>query len=199
MARPREHGEKTRFDLLRTASRILACEGPAAVTNRRLAAELETSTRAIYSVFGGKEGLLRALYHEGAATMTAHHEAVPKRDDAAAEIPELALAYRRAALEHPDLYRLLFEGGLPGFTPTDGDRALAGRSFARVVDTVRRCVAEGLFPARDPEAIALQLWALVHGLTSLELHRFLGEPHDAEIRWRDAIAAAIDGYRQPPP
>jgi AcrR family transcriptional regulator len=199
MARPREHGEQTRSDLLRIASRIIAREGPAAVTNRRLATELGTSTRAIYSVFGSKEGLLRALYHEGAATMTAHHEAVPKRDDAIDEIPELALAYRRAALEQPDLYRLLFEGGLPGFAPTDEDRALAGRSFDRVVDTIRRCVAEGRFPERHPDAIALQLWALVHGLASLEMHRFLGPPSHSEGRWRDAIAATIEGYRHPPP
>jgi AcrR family transcriptional regulator len=199
MARPQEHGEETRLGLLEAAGRILAQEGPEAVTNRRLASELGTSTRAIYSLFGSKEGLLRALFHEGAATMARYHEAVDERADPTRELPELALAYRHAARERPDLYGLLFEGTVPGFTPTEEDVALARRSFDRVVETVRRCVESGRFPGRAPEDIALQLWGLVHGLASLELRGHLGPPDHAEARWHDAMRTAIDGYRHPPP
>ena len=78
------------------------------------------------------------------------------------------------------------------------DRALAYASFTRVVDTLQRCVDQGRFPGRDPVAIGLQTWGLVHGLASLELRCCLGPPADAEARWRDAVDAIIAGYRQVP-
>lgn len=57
---------------------------------------------------------------------------------------------------------------------------------------------DGHFPGRDPEAIALQLWGLVHGLASLEAQGYLGPPGHAEARWRDAITSAVAGYRHRP-
>src|SRR5215468_10039426 len=106
MGRPREHGTETREALLNAAGAILQAEGPAAVTVRRVADEVGTTTRAVYSLFGDKNGLMKALYVEAAETMRRHHEAVPIGDDPIADISELALAYRAAALEEPNLYWL---------------------------------------------------------------------------------------------
>src|SRR5581483_373386 len=49
MGRPKEHGEETRERLLEAAARILTEEGAQAVTIRRVADEVGTTTRAIYS------------------------------------------------------------------------------------------------------------------------------------------------------
>src|SRR5262245_30606737 len=106
MGRPKEHGSETREALLNAAGAVLQAEGATAVTVRRVAQEVGTTTRAVYSLFGDKNGLMKALYHEAAETMRRHHEAVPEGDDPVADIVELALAYRAAALEQPDLYWL---------------------------------------------------------------------------------------------
>jgi hypothetical protein len=51
---------------------------------------------------------------------------------------------------------------------------------------------------RAAEAIATQLWSLVHGLASIELLGYLGDEQQAATHWRDALAAALTGYQQPP-
>ncbi len=198
MGRPREHGERTRAALLAAASGLLAAEGPRAVTVRRLADEVSTTTRAVYALFGDKAGLLRALFRLAAETMRRRHEQVPVTDDPVAEMVELALAYRAAAREQPNLYALYFGCIVPKDQLGDDDRALAYRSFARVLASVRRCVETGRFPGHDPTTVGMQLWALVHGLASLELRGFLGDEQIAAQHWHGAVTAALLGYQTAP-
>jgi AcrR family transcriptional regulator len=199
MGRPKEHGSATRQALLDAAATIVGAEGEQGVTVRRVADAAGTTTRAVYSLFGDKDAMLRALFSVAADTMRRHHEAVPvDADDPTREIPSLALAYRAAALEQPNLYQLWFARL---FTNADADRAelaMSMRSFDRVVDAVGRCVASGRFPGRDRAATGMQLFALVHGMASLELGCFFDEENSARTAWLDAITAAVDGYRRPP-
>ena len=67
MARRRgeAHGDTLRVALLDAAGALLHAEGPQALTTRRLADAVGTSTQAIYTLFGGKEGIVRAMYREG--------------------------------------------------------------------------------------------------------------------------------------
>lgn len=198
MGRPKEHGTQTRRALLDVAAKIVGAEGENALTVRRVADAAGTTTRAVYSLFGDREGMVRALFEVAADTMRQHHETVPiDPDDPTLEFPPLALAFRAAALEQPNLYHLWL-GRLP--TYSDIDRAELDdslRAFERVRDTVERSVATGRFPARDPRATGMQLFALVHGLASLELAGLLGDREAARVAWLDAIGAAVAGYRQP--
>lgn len=198
MGRPREHGDRTRAALLNVAGGILARDGVAAVTIRRVADEADTTTRAVYTLFGDKNGLLRALFREMADTMRRHHEAVPVMDDPLEEIHQLALAYRSAAREHSNLYDYYYRCMAPDGVMTDEDAALAFRSFERVLQTLHRIAESGLFADRRVEATGRQLWALVHGLASLELRGFLADDDQtARQRWRSAIGALLAGFQQP--
>jgi AcrR family transcriptional regulator len=199
MGRPREHGAETRAVLLKTAAALVTSQGVDAVTVRRVAAESGTTTRAVYSLFGDKEGLLRALFNDITESMRRHHDAVPVRDDPVGEIAELAFAYRAAAREHAALYPLYLGRAPHNLRPTAEDIAGAFASQERVLDAVRRAVGSGRFPGREPEAIVAQLWALVHGLASIELCGYLGDEQQAAHHWHDAVAAALGGYQQPPP
>ena len=194
MGRPKEHGEETREQLLDVASRLLSEQGVSAVSVRRLAEEVGTSTRAIYSLFGSKEGLLRALFRRAADTFARIHQAVPEQDDPLAELIPLGLAYRESALEEPHLYGLLF-GFTPGFRPSEEDIQLALRSQSRVVDTLRRAADKGQLK-RDIGKITDAGWGLVHGLASLELMGCLGPPEAAEATWRGALETMLAGLRQ---
>jgi AcrR family transcriptional regulator len=195
MGRPKEHGEETREQLLDTAARLLSAEGAAAVTVRRLAAEVGTSTRAIYSLFGSKEGLLTALFRRAAETFVRLHDAVPVADDPLDELLPLGLAYRQSALEQPHLYGLLFGAAVPGFRPSEEDMRYAQRSQFRVVDTLERAAKRGEI-TRDPWKIADEGWGLVHGLASLELMGCLGPPEAAEAIWLGALRTMEAGLRQ---
>jgi AcrR family transcriptional regulator len=194
VARPREHGEATRVALLEAAGRLLATGGPAAVTTRALAAETGTTTRAIYASFGSKGGLLRALHVEGFSGLARAMDAVPRTLDPLDELRQLGLAYRASARNRPDLYQVMFGPPIDGLAPTAREQALAASTLARLADTVGRCQRAGLVRGSDPWPVTLQLWALVHGLASLELRGALGPPEQAAARWADALAATGRGY-----
>ncbi|MGZ4674264.1 MAG: TetR/AcrR family transcriptional regulator, partial [Ilumatobacteraceae bacterium] len=51
--------------LLKAASDLLATEGPAALTVRRIATAAGVSTMNVYSRFGGKDGVVEHLFVEG--------------------------------------------------------------------------------------------------------------------------------------
>ena len=162
---------------------------------RRLAEEVGTTTRAIYAIFGSKEGLLSELYRRGADTFARLTEAVSRSEDPLEELLPLALSYRESALQHPNLYGLLFERSVPGFRPTDEDREHLRRSLHRLFDTVQRGVASGRLPARDPWALTNELWAIAHGLASLELQGCLGPSDEAKRAWRNVVSVAVAGLK----
>ncbi|WP_281445812.1 helix-turn-helix domain-containing protein, partial [Paenarthrobacter nicotinovorans] len=60
MARPIVHDHLVQQRLLAVTAELVDREGPARVTLRDVATAAETSTSAIYSLFGGKAQLLQA-------------------------------------------------------------------------------------------------------------------------------------------
>jgi AcrR family transcriptional regulator len=195
MGRPREHDEQTRQRLLAAAGRILAVEGSAALSVRRLAAEVGTTTRALYSLFGSKQGLVRALCYDGFAALDRRIAAAAASDDPAADVTAMVAAYRACALERPDLYQVMFGGALP-FEPTPAEQAFSLRPLDRLRATVTRGVATGAFHGRDPDRLTMQIWALAHGLASLELRGALPAGDAADACWNEATAALLAGYQQ---
>ena len=196
MARPTTYDERTRTGLLDAAAEALARGGPEAVTLRKVAGGVGATTSAIYALFGSKEALLAAVYREAFAVLAAELAAVEPDDDPLAELLGLGLAYRRSALARPLLYPVMFSrdrGALPA-DPADVEAAAA--TLGRLRHAVARTQAAGLLPGDDPEPFTLELWALVHGLASLELLGALGGPEQAAARWNQALRAIVVGYQQ---
>ena len=61
MGRRRLHDETTATLLLDAAERAIADEGVDALSLRAVACDAGTTTRAIYTLFGSKDGLIAAL------------------------------------------------------------------------------------------------------------------------------------------
>lgn len=193
MGRPRIHDEKTAEELIAAAGRVLAEEGAAALNLRRLAREVGVSTQAIYSLFGSKAGLVGAMHRLGFATLDRHLARVGPQDDPVAELRALAFAYRASAREQPHLYDVMFACPFPEFEPTGEDQRLALGTLDRLRATVARHAAAGAFGDRNPDSVALSVWALVHGLVSLELGTALGPPERAQSAWSEALDALLPG------
>ena len=93
--------------------------GVSALSMRTLAAQAETSTTAVYSLFGGRSELLQALYVQAFSGFGAAQEAVPVTDDPSADLIGLGRAYRCWALDHPHFYAIMFGGALVGIEPDE--------------------------------------------------------------------------------
>src|SRR3954452_23226013 len=120
MARPRVHDEALRARLLAEASILVSKGGGAALTVRHLAHRAGTSSSAVYSLFGSRDDLLRAVGDEAFARFAARLSLVPRTDDPAGDLLNLGLAYRAHALADPHFYRVMFS--VAGAGAQDGTR-----------------------------------------------------------------------------
>ncbi len=108
-----------RTALIETAARILATEGPSRLTLRHLADQVDTSTMAIYTHFGGMDQLRLAVCIEGFRRLAAHLGGVGQSDDPVADLVALGVAYTTNARQNPHLYRAMFLDRLPVAAPVD--------------------------------------------------------------------------------
>src|SRR5437764_1480840 len=84
--------------LIEAAARLIATEGAAALTLRRVADEVGTSTMAIYTHFGGMSELRRAVRQEGFARLAARAARVRETDDPVADLAVLGREYYEHAM-----------------------------------------------------------------------------------------------------
>jgi AcrR family transcriptional regulator len=191
MPRPRTHDEALRAKLLSQAQATLSTHGPSGLSLRTLARDCGTSTTAVYALFGGKRGLLTALFDDAFARLAQELAAVRPGADPLADLVELAGAYRRAALAEPHLFAVMFEGEtvLPAAAEA---RTAAGTALGPLREFVSRAVDVGALRA-DPATASVTLWATVHGWVSLQLRGFL--PPGAERLFEDAVRAVLEGWR----
>ena len=95
MGRPREHDDRTAAALLDAAERIAETGGSEALSVRGVADEVGTTTRAVYSLFGSKDGLIAALGVQAFEFLRTGLETLPLLDDPAADLVETGLVFRR--------------------------------------------------------------------------------------------------------
>ena len=86
MGRPRQHNEQTREALLTAAEQLIAHGGLDAVSTRAVAEQAGATTRAVYSLFGSKQGLLHALAARGFLLLADRVQAVPVTADPGADL-----------------------------------------------------------------------------------------------------------------
>ncbi|GIG67960.1 TetR/AcrR family transcriptional regulator [Phytomonospora endophytica] len=195
MPRPRNRDyAELRRDLVDAGGRLLAEEGPSALSTRRVAQQVGVSTTAVYSLFGDKGGLVREMFLAGFERLAEAFDAVPRTGDPLADLLALGTAYRASALANPHLYELMFGRPVPEFTPDAETGARIRPTFDALVAAAARCVDAGVLTG-NPYDVAVQLNALVHGLSGLELRGALGPPDEAGAHWERAIASMVRGLK----
>ncbi|WP_369386751.1 TetR/AcrR family transcriptional regulator [Streptomyces sp. CG1] len=192
MGRPRTNDETVKERLVACATEMLATRPQESVTLRSLSTAAGTSTTAVYSLFGGKDGLIQAVRDSAVTGLFQDLSTVPTSEDPLADIYALAVAYRRWACGHSHLYTVLF-GGVQPFEPTGavGSHDPIGPLIAAIDRGVTGAVLAG-----EATSIALSLWVTLHGLVTLELAGALDAP-TAEAAFRPTIHAALRGWTTP--
>lgn len=167
-------------DVVEAARRILEREGPDGLTMRRVAERMGIRAPSLYKHVDGKEELEELLmadaFHELGQQL---HDAVGslgKGGSRKKALTELARVYRRWALAHPHLYRLVTGGPLPRERMPEGLEAWTAEPVV---------MAAGGDPDR-----ARAVWAFAHGMTILELDGRFPPDADLDAAW----AAGIDGF-----
>jgi AcrR family transcriptional regulator len=157
--------------LLDRAAQMLRTRQP--VTLRTLVAGTGVSTMAVYTYFGGMDGLWKALRQEGFIRLAVKLTAVKMSADPVRDLAALGAAYLSNALEGPDLYRVMFDASFDL-----EDTGAADETLHCLVHAIERAKTSGRFRGEvDPLELATQSWAIGHGLASLVATGPL--PHEA--------------------
>jgi AcrR family transcriptional regulator len=193
MGRPKEHDQRTADALLEAAERRVAAGGLEALSVRGVAEDVGTTTRAVYSVFGSKEGMLVALGSQAWRMLGAAVAELPTTADPAADLVEAGVvAFRRFAVGHP----ILFSVGV--------QRTLASPELASRFDAARLAALTGLeakltrlkstrlLGRRTLRDMACEFHALCEGLAAMELRGAMTRGEEERI-WRDGLTALVAG------
>ncbi len=193
MPRAKQRTPELRDHVLQVAVAMLASEGVAGFTTRKVAQEAETSTPAVYELFGDKAGLVGEMFFEGFRMMWRRFDQLRQTDDPRADLVRVIEAYRTFVCENPVLSEVMFSRPFADFDP--GPSGLDAGSAVRlfIVGRVRRCIDAGLLVG-DETDIAHVLVSLAQGLAATELAGWLGTSRaSVDRRWDLAIRAVLDG------
>jgi AcrR family transcriptional regulator len=194
MGRPRTHLERTAAELLEAAERLIEAEGVGALSVRRVAEAAGTTTRAVYSLYGSRDGLVAALGQRAFELLGAGVADLPDTTDPAADLVEAGVSvFRRFSVEHPSLFRVAVQRTLPGPGYATGFGAEAGRALAQLEAKVGRLEEAGLLGGRTVRQATSAFHALCEGLAALELRGLLSAGRE-EAAWRDALGALVAGF-----
>jgi AcrR family transcriptional regulator len=189
----------TRSDLLHAARELYVREGLQGLSMRLVAERAGVSAPAIYRHFESKEDLIFELCREGHRTFATYLARGLAGKTPRERLVRTGLGYLDFALEHRAFYLLLFA------TPTEqlGFEKLGARNmeegaltFQMLVDRVRECMDVKVLAKGDPLVVAVEIWAHVHGLSSLYLRSCDGPGLPPSIRdeasFRTLYAASLD-------
>jgi AcrR family transcriptional regulator len=197
MGRPREHDESTAAALLEAAERTVEAAGVQAVSVRGVARDVGTTTRAVYSLFGSKDGLVVALGARAYELLGAAVAALPESDDPAQDLVDAGLVFRRFAREHPALFAVGIQRELPSRELWDRFRGAASDALKVLHARLERLAAHDGLGGRTVAEAAWQFHALCEGLAAADL-RDPGVGRTSEERWRSALAALVGGFAAAP-
>jgi AcrR family transcriptional regulator len=182
-----------RAAVLAAAVRLVAHEGFAAASLRRVASEAGCSTMVVYHHFGSKQGLFDALFVQGFTVLSSIQEAAANTGEPVERIRNIGMALRQMAIAHADSYRVIFAQSAPPFVPSHEVRGVARQNYQRFLDAVQAWSAQTPL-VTDPMTAAHILWTSGHGLIMTELAGNI--PHvDPAAAYRIALDALINGLR----
>ena len=201
VGRPRAHNEETRGALRAAAEQIVADQGYGALSVRAVADHAGTTTRAVYSVFGSKEGLVDALAETAFEFLFTTIEQMPESDDPVADLVAVGVqAFRPLAIDHPALYRIAFQRVMPHLRAGPELSAARERAFAQLRRKIERLHSAGYLGATSLEDATVAFEAVMEGLANAELRGGtlpILPAGDEERAWRSALETVIRGFGAP--
>jgi len=193
MPRTKQRTPELRDHVLSVAVDVLTHEGVAGFTTRGIAREAQTSTPAVYELFGDKWGLVRAVFFEGFRLLRRYLDALVDSGDPRTDLVDMMQIYRRFIRENPDLAEVMFSRPFTDFDPRPSEEEASSSVRIFVVERVNRSIDAGQLRG-DATDVAHILVALVQGLAAAENAKRLGSTHESiDRRWELAVTALLDG------
>ncbi len=150
------------------ARKILAKEGPEAVSMRRIADIIGITPMAIYYHYANREALLQAIVFEELDRINTLAQRAADVEGGKVDWEAIGDGYLDYAFAHPHLFDYLFVARRKqAVRYPDGVRARKSPSLTPLADRVANAIKQGAFKRSDIWEVAIQLWAHAHGYATL--------------------------------
>lgn len=194
--RRKEHDEKTAVALIEAAERIVESGGVSALSVRAVAVKVGTTTRAVYSLYGSKDGLLVALGARAFEILGTSMNALPATQDPRGDLVEAGVVvFRRFALDHPSLFQIGVQHALPQDSAhlAADIRGSAASAWAGLTQRIQRLEHAGLLGTYSVYEATLAFHAMCEGLAAIELRGQMPVGSE-EALWRGALVSLVSGF-----
>jgi len=188
---------RTREGILKAARQLVLAKGIEKLSLREIARTVGFSPSSLYEYFDGKEAIVTELKLRASAML---YQAMKKASDDLKPLPALVAmceAYVRFAKTNSEDFVLLFSRSRSSRKNLK-EPAIPSSGYALVLETVISGIALAQISKnkkRSAEDIAYGLWALVHGMATLQTTHLKGFQADFENADREAIGAFLAGLK----
>jgi AcrR family transcriptional regulator len=214
LSRRDQHRVDTVAEIKAHALALLESGGPAALSLRGIAREMRMTPGALYGYFATRDDLVTTLLEEAYASLVAYVESARDAERTpSGRLVAWGQAFRAWALDHRELFRLIYGAGVPGYARPEhspvaqAEQQLCEGLIDMVVDIRRSAGARSMravttgdadeyapalvayLASAHPDAplgmipLALRAWGRMHGLVALEVDHHLG----SQVRDRAAL------------
>jgi len=159
--------------LLSAARQIFESDGLPGLSVRRVAEAAGCTTMQVYSRYGGKDGLLQALFDEGFEALATAQQAVPASLPPAERVRRLCREYLRIAAERPHHYALMLGAHSGDFQPPVESRERALATLTNLVEAVGNALPQTTDRDQRAREVAHQILAFCHGWAMLSAIQLL--------------------------
>jgi AcrR family transcriptional regulator len=195
--RAKQRTPELRDRILQVAVGMLAREGVAGFTTRNVARQAQTSTPAVYELFGDKAGLVREVFFEGFRRLRRRFDRLDETDDPRGDLLRVIADLAAFLRENPVLAAVMFSRPFTDFDPGPAEQRAGSAVREFVVARVRRCIDAGIVHG-DETDIAHVLVALAQGMAAQETAGWLGTSRASVARrWDLAVRAVLTGVAAP--
>jgi len=189
------HHGNLRQALIQSGLELIGEQGARALTLRELGKRAGVSRMAAYRHFRDRAALLDAIREAGFELFAEALEQarLAAGGDFNAVMQALAVAYVRFAREHPAYFEVMFspsEASAASYHSDAGERA-----FEALHGTIREGQASGDVRAGNSLLLASAAWAIVHGISTLELERQFSKEMSPEKFVEACSGIVISGLR----
>ena len=194
---PKERrNERSRQGILRAALELIAVHGVANVSLREIARCSDYSPAALYEYFESKEAIIAAVAEQGFARLSSYLSAAQQESEPCQRLVEICQAYIRFARDYPAYFQLILTQ-LSSQRPSLATPVSGSSPYGILQQAVQDAIAAGCISIRENyglEEIAYSLWALAHGMATLQathLRDFAADFSATDRRALEIFVAAL--------
>jgi len=171
-----ERKEKQKLEIrkaiLDASMKLFVEQGYENVSIRKIADLIEYSPTTVYLYFKDKNEILFNLHEMGFQKMGAYTADLWTIKNPLVRLRKMGEYYMQFGLENPAFYDLMFilQAPMEALQAVENCEWKSGdQALGRLKETLQECMDKKLIEKGDVDAIAMAIWAMVHGMVSLAI------------------------------